>query len=167
MRMATGATMTKMINHVKQVRETIAGKYLSAYLVLSPVGHEVATIHVYKTQNSKGPLKWVDVFQPRSQDNGFSQYKGRDLTNAMAGGKIDGITLYDDCQTDEALQYLLLHYKLAKTESEKMHIVKMGQDLGASWCNPGLDDEPGWTQLYYITGLKRLEYFGYRVIQVL
>lgn len=153
----------KRKTHHKHVRETNAGKAISAYVILNKKREVVAYVSVFHTTTINGHQKWVDVYQPKDpSENKFTQYVGRTLNEALHGAVIDGVTLYDDSSDDEASKKILDKYLNAKNEEERNKLMQKAFKAGMIFTNWR---KHGWTALYYLGGMDRLKNFGYEVIQ--
>lgn len=181
---------------MKQVRETSAGKSISAFVILNKKGEQVATVQAHY---SNGGRVMVDVWQtslalnncckrpdlwsqlPAGQDYMSAAYdlwglqqsnaggSGYDCyTAALAGLIIDGHTLAD-------------HSGLVPEDEKKRSALlkKYQRDPNAHddeyWrekahaigCRWANWTTDGWRSLHFISGLDRLECLGYRVIKAI
>lgn len=152
----------KLKKQVKCVKDLGCAQALSMYLVVDKYGVEVATLHVHHSVGVKGYVKRVDVYQP-TQD-GFAQYKGRDLNAALHGAEIGGISVYDYHTGDHHTQALLVEHQEANATKRaylEKHALTVGMEFTLS------DGHGGFENCYYIPGLSRLHSFGLRVHKVL
>jgi hypothetical protein len=152
----------KIKNQVKTVKETNSAKNISCYLVVNKKGAEVATIHCYHSATIHGFVVRVDVYQPIK--DGFAQYRGRSIANALHGGEIAGVKLYDGSETDADSEKMLAEYR-AGNKTMQAYIVQ--QAVSQGMCFTNTDGDNLFTGLYYMEGLERLHSFGYIVHRVL
>jgi hypothetical protein len=133
---------------MKQVRETKAGKSISAWVITRDARH-VATVQAH--YGNSGRVQ-VDVWHnstmrdgtfPELQQASASGYGYDKFTAALRGMKIDGITLHD-------------HAESAKKGS-------MEGLRGANW-NAATKD---YDNYFYLPGLEILTALGYTVIQAI
>lgn len=153
----------------KQVRETSAGKSISAWVILRNNGRHVATVQAAFLDSGN---VLVDVFGPHSLDfQGKAGGYGYDkLTSALSGAVIDGITLYNHSVGNydpENPKYPELHklwkrYERAESHSETWY--EEARKIGASFANY---KNGKFTSLYFVSGLERLTFLGYKVIQAI
>lgn len=140
---------------MKQVRETQAGKAISAYVVLKD-GKICATIHAHY---SKGGVVTVDVWEDRLTYQGRAGGYGYDkFTAALAGAAICGIKIHNHCETSDRSQAVLKAYQ--NGEIDLAEAKEQAALIGARFAN-------GNTSLYYESGLEILRHFGYIVHQVI
>lgn len=126
-----------------------------------------------------------DCFQKGSA-SGYGYDK---LTSALSGLIIDGISLNNHCGTDKKTEKLLKQYiqtNLAKdfTKEDEEYYRNKAKKLGASFANYSIfyngikscnfegdktkaKKTSYYTSLYLSSGLKKLEAFGYTVIQAI
>jgi hypothetical protein len=167
---------------MKQVRETAAGKSISAYVILNKKREHVATVQACYTD---GGVCYVDVWNEykvsKTQTDGPQQKRaggyGYDkFTNALRGMVIDGVTLNDHCGQDEASQRLLKQYqdhmRKVKPEfrkSSQAHWENKVSKLGMRFANFKRIDDEFWIfdSLYYESGLDKLTLLGYSVIRAI
>lgn len=209
----------------KQVRETTAGRSISAYVVLNRKGEHVATVQSHysdggtvtvdvwshgdatnarnwKTARANGRVSDKDAAAlitsapdyyttPESRED-WAAFKRFNLQHGRAGGYgydkfaaaiagliIDGHTLANHCgqvPEDESKRAALFRaYRRAvaasngglSTEARKNWQDKADR-LGCNFNNwQEKDGQAGWTNLYFLDGLSRLERLGYRVIQAI
>lgn len=152
-------TKMRIKNRVKPVRETKEGKSISVYVILDKKYNLIANVWIHHSFNAKGHLKRVDVLEWGAK-GGFNQYKGQTLNRALHLAVIAGVRLYDDAEPGAGPNEVLIKYRRAKTDEAKARIVKNAEKSGYVFCN-------GNERCYYIGGLRRLESFGYKVIEAM
>lgn len=147
---------------MKQVRETAAGKSISAWVVLKD-GKQVAQVQAHFGQSRVQVDIWAtpdwSIQQGSASGHGYDK-----LTAAMAGMTIDGIRITNHCETDATIKALLAEYHNGNT-SEKAFRDAL-REFGASpanWSNVN----GRWEDAYYDSGLDRLKALGYQVIQAI
>lgn len=155
---------------MRQVRETAAGKAISARVILNPKGEHVATVQAYH-----GDACTVDVWHTRGaldlQQGRASGYGYDKFTAALSGLTIDGHKMTDHCSKEGAPKppkgrttwpagfkvkrgYTLANYKTFNYGPDGARIPLPDADAGYSSC-------------FRLEGLKYLEALGYRVIQAI
>lgn len=144
---------------MKQVRETAAGKSISAWVVLKD-GKQVAQVQAHY-----GNAVQVDIWaapewnlqQGRATGYGYDK-----LTAAMSGMIIDGVKIYNHSVSDKVLTDILDQYKAGKLDEQRFRreLSKVGAQC-ANWENGR------WESVFYISGLDRLKEMGYTVIQAI
>lgn len=181
---------------MKQVRETSAGKSISAYIILNKKGEEVATVQAHY---SNGGRVMVDVWQtslalnncckrpdlwsqlPAGKDYrsaaydlwGLQQSKadgtGYDkLAAALAGLIIDGHTLADHSGlVPEDEKKRSALLKKYQRDPRAYSDEYWREKAHAIGCRWANWTTDGWRSLHFIAGLGRLERLGYRVIQAI
>jgi hypothetical protein len=140
---------------MRQVRETKAGKSISAWVILNPEGKEVATVQAYYA-DSGGVT--VDVFQwgkpGKEHQQGHAGGYGYDkFAAALSRLEIDGIPMTDHCGD-----------RLTPPEGgfPQDFTPPAGYSL-ANW-----DRERGtYSDCYRMTGMRYLEAIGYRCLQAI
>lgn len=167
---------------MKQVRETSAGKSISAYVILNKKCKEIASVHAHYSDNG---VCLVDVWdfsrgelqQARAGGGGYDKF-----TACLMGLTIDGIKLTDNCGTDKRTEKILKQYIDGKITAEEA--TKKANRIGARFANyrtffNGIprdsfegDQEKAevthrWTSLYLEPGLDKLTALGYTVIQAI
>jgi hypothetical protein len=144
---------------MKQVRETKAGKSISAWIVLNPAGEEVANIQAYYA-DSGGVT--VDVFNYRASKSsealpyqqGHAGGYGYDkFAAALSGLEIDGVKMSDHC--GGSIPMPEGGFPRDFTPPPGFHL--------ANWMN----ETGGYSSCYRSHGLRYLEETGYRVIQAI
>ena len=136
---------------MKPVRDTSAGKALSAWIILDPAGLHVATVQAHF--GGSGVAR-VDVYQkdgsPRQQGRagGYGYDK---LTSALSGMTIDGQALTNHCSREGAPK---------RPEGSATYPDDMLAPLGYHFAN-------GRRDCYREAGLDYLKALGYRVIQAI
>lgn len=140
----------------KLVRDTKAGKSISAWVVLDCDNNLVATvqahysdsggvmidIYSYNVESSHGPTL-------RGVQHGKASGYGYDkLTAALAGLEICGIRFMDHCETKDG--NMVAGPGMADVD-------------GANWSA----EKDDWGSHYYKPGLERLVALGFRVIQAI
>lgn len=157
---------------MKQVRETTAGKSISAYVILNKKGEHVATV---QSHYSNGGTCTVDVWS----ENGDPLQQGRaggygydKFAAALAGLKIDGHTMADHCgdvpEQSAAKARLFSAYRkaLGKPGFDQKAWNAKADKLGARFANYRSEDG-GYSSLHFESGLDRLTMLGYRVISAI
>lgn len=140
---------------MRQVRETKAGKSISAYVILRPDNTECATVHAYYA-DSGGVT--VDVFQwsapGKEHQQGRAGGYGYDkFAAALSGLEIDGISMTDHC--GERLPTPDGGFPQDFDPPPGYHL--------ANWNK----DKDSYSDCYRSTGLRYLSEIGYRVIQAI
>ncbi len=148
---------------VRQVRETKEGSCISAYVVIDKKGKDLAHIHVHHSINKKGHIYRADIFQPSIRD-GFNQYRGDTLASALHQALVCGVRLYDHASTGAETTRWLELYKKAKTPEGKTKVVLKAEKYGMTFVNANTE---GFQSLHFVGGLERLQFFGFKVIQVM
>lgn len=146
---------------MKQVRETAAGKAISAYIILNPEGKHVATIQVHNSGSASRVDVWDghDLKQGRATGWGYDREKA-----AMAGLSIDGHKLYDNAGRDETSEAILARYHAGKlTDVQTRDALRV---IGAGLSNYSHANQR-WESAHYAPGLDRLTALGYKVIQAI
>lgn len=150
-----------MTHTTKQVRETKAGKSVSAWIVLKGK-RQVAAVHAHY---SDGGTVLVNVFNygdknRSAKDKPFQAGKaggyGYDkFTAALSGLEIDGHKLTDHCQG---------HKKPVNGHK----VFKRDEKAPRGWHFANYNSEGnGYSDCYRIEGLKYLEAIGYTVISAI
>lgn len=147
---------------MKQVRETAAGKSISAWVILKD-GKQVAQVQAHF---GKSRVQ-VDIWAAPDwtiQQGSASGYGYDKLTAAMTGLYINGHKLTNHCETDETLKALLAEYHNGNTSAQTFRDAL--RELGASPANwSGANFR--WEDAHYNSGLDRLKTLGYQVIQAI
>lgn len=150
---------------MKQVRETKAGKSISAWVVLDKKNKVVANVQAHYSDSG---AVTVDVWTPNGElQQGRASGWGYDKTvAAMRGIIIDGITLTDHCGEDEASKRLLKRYIKAAGAGEinretQKNWGKKAAKMGARFANWS---DRHYNSLHIEAGLDRLASMGYRVL---
>ena len=146
---------------MKQVRETAAGKSISAWVVLKN-GKEVATVQAHYGQSRV----MVDVWDyGKELQQGHAGGYGYDkFTAALRGLIIDGQTMYDHCGQNDETKKILADYKAGKINQKQAD--NKAKKIGARFAN-WRQDENKYSGLYMLDGLNRLSAIGYTVIQAI
>ena len=164
---------------MKYVKETTAGKCISAYVITDKKGNWIADV-IAHFGNSR---VLVNVFAKGENDGSIqtgtaSGYGYDKFTAALSGLKIAGITLNDHCGQDEKTEKLLKQYKSGKLTDEQLK--SKAKKIGASPANyskyingqrsynfVGNESKAkvtySWDSVYYASGLDRLTALGYKV----
>lgn len=144
----------------KQVRETSAGRSISAWVILKK-GKYIATVQAHYGNS----LVTVDVW-----DNSGRIYAGKaggygydKFTSALSGAVIDGHKIYDHCGQDGKSQKLLKSYHGGKSYEA---CLKLANKIGCHFAN-WRTEKQNYMSLHYISGLDRLRTLGYEVIQAI
>lgn len=154
----------------KQVRETSFGKGISAYVILRSDGKHVATVQAAFLDSGN---VMVDIWGPHFLEHqGKSGGYGYDkFTAAIAGAKIDGVTIYDhsvgvwdERQSDQYKDLNSLMARYNRSENKDGNWQDKARAIGASFSNW---KDGKYHSLYYISGLERLTAMGYKVIQAI
>lgn len=151
---------------MKQVRETAAGKAISAYIVLRADGTHVATVQAFHGGSCQvdvwnfGPDNPTAAKRDAARDFGPQQYRaggyGYDkFAAALAGVEIDGHHLTDHCGGSLKPPEGATGWPRDATAPAGYHF--------ANWNR----DRDEWGDCYRHAGLKYLEALGYRVIQAI
>lgn len=133
---------------MKQVRETAAGKSISAYVILKD-GKEVATVQSYYGNSGRCQVdvlaRGQELQQASAGGGGYDKF-----VSCLNGMTIDGITLNDHCGTNEATKNLLSQYitearkNKGLTEKREQFYRNRAKKLGASFAN--------WSTFYIVKG---------------
>lgn len=178
---------------MKQVRETKAGKSISAWVILK-AGKDIATVQAHYGNSGQVTVNVFNYGNNRSAEKGCqygsaSGYGYDKETAALSGLEIDGIVLNDHCGQNEQTEKLLRQYiaymkrEDSTKEGEEQHRRKVDK-IGASFANwstfyDGLasynfegDKEKAkkvsyYTSLYLKSGLDLLRALGYQVIRAI
>lgn len=157
---------------MKYVAESVAGKKISAYIITKD-GEFCAKIQAHHTYNSTV----VNVF-----DGSFQCLRGTSLTTALAGHKVCGIQMYDDCASNETLKKHLSDYWEGKLTEEQLRSIAIKEGARLTNHETFLDGVPRhhftgdrekavvttkWGSMYAISGLDRLRSFGYNIYQAI
>lgn len=146
---------------MKQVRETAAGKSISAWVIINKKNVHIATVQAHFGNSEARVDVWgIGTMLHQGKAGGYGYDK---MTAAMAGAVIDGIKLYDHCggHNDKAIEKALAQYNKDKTLQNKIE-----KRLGARFTNWS-SEKQAYTSLYYCSGLDRLSALGYRIIQAI
>ena len=138
----------------KQVRETKAGKSISAWVILKGRKGVVAEVHAHY---SDAGIVTVDVwdqyalaYQGKAGGSGYDK-----ITAAMSGAVIQGIRITDRCAEQK---------KPPKGRKTFPHTMK--EPKGFRFANYN-SEEQGWGNCFRISGLEILEAYGFTVHRVL
>ena len=161
-------TQSKKLSR-KQVRETSAGKSVSAWVILRNDGRHVATVQAAFLDSGS---VMVDVWGPHSLEHqgkvgGYGYDK---FTAALSGAIIDGIKMFDHSVGNydpknpqfKDLDILFKRYQRDVEHSQKWN--DEARNIGARFANY---KDGKYISLYYISGLDRLTEMGYNVIQAI
>lgn len=149
---------------------------VSAYVVLKK-GKLIATVNFLFTPSAVR----CDVYQGhelthQSKAGGYGYDK---LTAAIAGAVIDGIKIANHCGHSDAASEkkrasLLKAYRkriengTPTTTEERDSFTAKASKIGCRFSNYNTrDGVEGYTSLYFVPGLERLEYLGYTVTCVI
>lgn len=165
---------------MKQVRETNAGKSISAWVILKN-GVHVATIQAFYGDSGQVSVDvWhtapiVDGSFPELQQGYASGYGYDKFTAALAGMTICGVLMTDHCATNDQTFELLKQYQIKVTRAQRRgnsterienRYKTIAATIGARFSN--WDAEKGyWTSLYLTSGLDKLGGFGFNIIQAI
>lgn len=152
---------------MKRVRETNAGKSISAYVILNRKGEHVATVQAHFADSGRVTVDiwhtahdeekpWTSLQQGSAGGYGYDKF-----TAALSGLIVDGHKLTDHCGESATPP------KGRKTWPQG---AKPPQGFSfANWINADRSEngEEGWTSCYRLEGLRYLEAIGYRVIQAI
>lgn len=138
----------------KQVRETKAGKSISAWVIIK--GREGVVAEVHAHYGDSGNVM-VDVW-----DNHQIAYQGHaggygydKFTAAISGAEIQGIKITDHCGEQKN-----------KPRGKKYFRANSVPPKGYRFANWNSQDN-GWSNCYRISGLDVLEAYGFTVHRVL
>lgn len=138
----------------RQVRETQAGKSLSAWVILKGRKGVVAEVHAHF--GCTGTVI-VDVW-----DNGMLVYQGRatgygydKFTAALSGAVIQGVRITDHCGEQKS-----------RPKGEATFPSNSEAPKGYRFANYN-SQASGWANCYRTSGLEILEAYGFTVHQVL
>lgn len=148
---------------VTQVRETAAAQKISAYVVLTKGGKEVATVHAHfagtvrvdvwtsgdralkRNAKARGLADMMDAMQQSGSAGGSGYNK---FTAALAGLYIDGHCMFDHCGKDKRSERLMKQYLDAMSTARGPSISKVQEHydakaakLGASFANIRVESE--------------------------
>lgn len=145
---------------MKQVRETAAGRSISAFVILKK-GKEVATVQMH---HSNGGTVTVDIWngnnkiqQSRAGGGGYDK-----KVAAMQGMTVDGIVLNDHCGEDKRTERIFKAYTEGKLSQEQAE--SKAKRIGANFANYRGGK---FTSLHLAGGLDKLSLLGYTVIQAI
>jgi hypothetical protein len=161
----------------KYVRETAAGKSISALVILNPKGKHVATVQAYYGNSGRVLVNVWHAYQkgketPEMQHASAGGYGYDKFTAALSGLIIDGHTMSNHCSREGAPKYPKGRnsfpsdfkppkgYSLANWADGS----KTYPDTGARVHSRLAPDESGYSDCYRKEGLKYLEAIGYQVI---
>lgn len=148
---------------MKQVRETAAGKSISAYVVLNASGAYVATVQAHYSDGGTCTVNVWDRNKPlqeaRAGGGGYDKF-----TAALSGMYIDGHRLYDSSTSDIATGTIMAAYHDGTLSYEDAR-AELGA-LGAHFTN-WMHATGRWESTYFIPGLDRLKALGYTVIKAI
>ena len=148
---------------MKQVRETVAGKSISAWVILKK-GKEVAAVQAHYS-NSRVLINIWDKASGYDMQVGSAGGYGYDkFTSALSGLTIGGITLNDHCGTDKRTTRLLKAYHNGTITLEQAE--KRAAKIGARFAN-WQTDKGQWMSLFLEPGLDKLKCLGFTVIQAI
>lgn len=160
----------------KQVRETAAGKSISAYVILNKKGEHVATVQAHFSDSG---VCTVDVWNQGSSRTEYRLQQGRasgygydKFTAALSGLKIDGHDMSDHCGARKSPPKGRTTWpRDAKPPKgytfANFQTFTYSSDTGERV--PLADDSPdyGYGSCYRIEGMNYLKALGYRVIQAI
>ena len=178
-----------------QVRESAAGKSISAWIILNNKGEYCATVQTHYGNSRTQVDIWaagMDLQQGSASGYGYDKF-----TAALAGLKIDNHILNNHCGQNETTKSILEAYLRKVKEAYKLgkpkavidgiekHYKKQAEKIGARFANysqfykgdiasynfkGNTKKTPSiwyYTDLYLGSGLKRLEMLGYKVYQAI
>lgn len=146
---------------MKQVRETAAGKSISAWVVLKD-GNVVATVQAYYGQSRVMVDVWANGMELQQGHAGGYGYDK--FTAALYGLIIDSQKMYNHCGQNDETRAILADYQSGKL-TEKQAKTKADK-IGACWANYRQETKK-YSDLYMLDGLNRLSAIGYTVIQAI
>jgi hypothetical protein len=162
----------------KQVRETAAGKSISAYIILNQKGEHVATVQAAYLNSGTVMVDVWDkhslIYQGKAGGGGYDKF-----TAALAGAKIDGYTIYNHSEgvwVDASERIFEKYPELTNIMRQYLTIGSTNdviikaelQAAGAEFANLKSTEKGCFYQsLYYKAGLERLTAIGYKVIKVI
>jgi hypothetical protein len=156
----------------KQVRETTAGKSISAYVILNPKGVHVATVQSH--YSDAGNVS-VDVWHQDStplQQGRAGGYGYDKFTAALCGLVIDGHKMGDHCGRDGVPKYPKGRASWSSGTKPKRGYSFSNWASGDRTHSDGsriypdmAQDESGWRSCYRLEAFKYLEAFDYRIIK--
>lgn len=156
---------------MKQVRETAAGKSISAWIILNKDGQHIATVQAHY---SNGGVVTVDVWdkstlihQGKAGGYGYDKF-----TAAISGAVIDGVRIYNHSVTSDETAAELASFTDALLKGDWdtrnyliEYIRKMHGMESANWVSKDGKSYP--TSMHYIDGLDRLTAMGYKVLKAI
>lgn len=160
----------------KRIRETAAGKSISATVVLRADGTHVATVQFHyansgnvmcdvwhhgadnPTRKALDDAKDWGPTQRRAGGGGYDK-----ATACLSGVEIDGHRLCDHCGERLAKPEGLDHFPADHVPPPGYRHANWRRAPGGGGPHP----EGGWTDCYKDHGLRYLESIGYRVIQAI
>lgn len=159
----------------KQVRETEAGKSISAHVILNRKGAHVATVQVHYSNSG---VVAVDVWNTAVSYQGYGLQQGRaggfgydKFTAALSGLTIDGHAMSDHCGERRSPPKGRTTWP---ADAKAPRGYRFSNFLTFAYAADGerillAPDSPayGWASCYREPGLKFLEALGYRVIQAI
>lgn len=159
----------------KQVRETAAGKSISAYVILNKKGAHVATVQAHF---SDGGTVTVDVWNTGASRTEYGLTQGRatgygydKFTAALSGLIIDGHVMSDHCGVRKSPPKGRTTWpRDAKAPRGYTFANFQTFIYGENGERVALEpDSPayGYSSCFRLEGFKYLEAFGYRVIQAI
>lgn len=146
---------------MKQIRETAAGKSISAWVILKD-GKEVATVQAHYSQSRVMVDVWdygKDIQQGYAGGYGYDKF-----TAALEGLTIDDQKLYNHCGQCDETKAILANYKTGKITQEQA--TKKAEKIGARFAN-WQQSKGKYSDLYMLDGLNRLSAIGYTIIQAI
>lgn len=146
---------------MKQVRETAAGKSISAWVVMKGE-NQVAQVQAHYSNSGVVSVDCWATPEWEIQQGKASGYGYDKLSAALDGMTIDGHRLYDNCRVDDTLKEIIRKYDLS--EIDEKTFVETLRNIGArpaNWSNGK------YGNAYYEAGLDRLKLMGYKVIQAI
>ena len=146
---------------MKQVRETKAGKSISAWVILKD-GEQVAQVQAHYSDSGVVQVDcWAapewGLMQGKASGYGYDK-----LTAALSGMVIDGQRIYDHCASDEKTEAILQQYKDGELDEQTFR--RELSHIGATYSNWA---KGRWQSAHYLSGLSRLKELGYKVIQAI
>ena len=149
---------------MKQVRETKAGRSISAFVVLKR-DKLIAKVQFYYSDSGNVTCDvWDWIGNSELQQGRVGGYGYDKAAAAIRGCVIDGHVLFDHCGQDKRTEKILNDYTSGKITEEKA-LLKAGR-IGASFANYCAETKK-FKSLYYPAGLELLRKIGYTVIQAI
>ena len=143
----------------KLVREA---SNVQAFIVLNKKKLHVATVQIHTTASTARVDIWHMVGEQPLQQGKASGYGFDKKAQALGGLMVDGITIYGDCVTDNKTKAFLKRFVKARglPKFSLAHWEALAEKRGMRFANI-------YGSVFYISGLERLEAFGYTVIQAI